>query len=86
MRRFLALLCVALFVFASCGTTVITQSSVMESEEISVSHILNKRTKKFHKPNCSFVKLMKPSNSKAYDGDRSHLIKFGYSPCGHCLP
>ena len=86
MKRFLILLWIASFFLSGCVTTDAPQSSAVETEETSVTHVLNKRSKNFHNPQCSFVDLMKPSNKKPYGGERSTLIKFGYTPCGHCLP
>ena len=49
-------------------------------------YILNKNTKKFHKPECSGVKKIKAKNKDEYTGSRQTLIDEGYEPCGNCHP
>lgn len=49
-------------------------------------YILNKNTKKFHKPECSGVKKIKAKNKDEYTGSRQTLIDEGYEPCGNCNP
>ena len=49
-------------------------------------YILNKNTKKFHKPECSGAKKIKAKNKGEYTGSRQTLIDEGYEPCGNCNP
>lgn len=49
-------------------------------------YILNKDTKKFHKPECSGAKKIKAKNKGEYTGSRQTLIDEGYEPCGNCNP
>ena len=49
-------------------------------------YILNKNTKKFHKPECSCAKKIKVKNKGEYTGSRQTLIDEGYEPCGNCNP
>lgn len=49
-------------------------------------YILNKNTKKFHKPECSGAKKIKAKNKGEYTGSRQTLIDVGYEPCGNCNP
>lgn len=49
-------------------------------------YILNKNTKKFHKPECSGAKKIKVKNKGEYTGSRQTLIDEGYEPCGNCNP
>lgn len=48
--------------------------------------ILNRNTKKFHKPSCSSVKQMKDKNRVEYEGTRDEVINRGYAPCKRCNP
>ena len=50
------------------------------------TYILNKNTKKFHKPECSGAKKIKAKNKGEYTGSRQTLIDEGYEPCGNCNP
>ncbi len=48
--------------------------------------IINKSSKKFHKPTCSSVEDIKESNRETTTKSRSALVSEGYSPCGSCNP
>lgn len=50
------------------------------------SYVLNHNTRKFHRPNCSSVEDIKPSNREDYFGLREALIEKGYVPCKLCCP
>jgi len=50
------------------------------------SYVLNKRSKKFHHPDCSGIRDMSPKNREDYTGTRDEVIAMGYSPCGICKP
>lgn len=49
-------------------------------------YVINKRSRRFHKPGCQSVYDMKPKNRKYYSGSRQELISQGYKPCGACKP
>ena len=49
-------------------------------------YILNTSSKKFHRPDCSGVANMSPSNRQDYTGTRQSLLDQGYSPCRTCNP
>ena len=49
-------------------------------------YILNKNTKKFHRPDCNSVQDIKPKNKEEFSGDTRSLIQQGYSPCKNCNP
>lgn len=49
-------------------------------------YVLNTNRKRFHKPECSSVKDIKPENYQDYAGTREELIEMGYTPCGSCNP
>lgn len=57
-----------------------------ESNEQECAFVLNKNSKRFHKPNCSSVAKMKEENREYYSGSRDDLISKGYKPCGSCKP
>lgn len=50
------------------------------------TYVLNTSSKKFHRPTCSGISGMSPSNRQDYTGNREDLIDAGYSPCGQCKP
>lgn len=50
------------------------------------TYVLNKNTKKFHKPTCTKVETIKSKNRQDYSGDRQTLINQGYQPCKICNP
>ena len=49
-------------------------------------YVLNKKSKKFHDPECSSVPTIKETNKEEFKGTREELIEMGYSPCGNCKP
>lgn len=49
-------------------------------------YVLNRNTKKFHRPNCSSVQDIKPKNKQEFSGNTEALIQQGYSPCKNCNP
>lgn len=57
-----------------------------QNDEHEYSFVLNKNSKRFHKPNCSSVAKMKEENREYYSGSRDDLISKGYKPCGSCKP
>ena len=59
-------------------------SSANDAEQ--QTYILNKRSHKFHRPECDGVQSMSPSNKEEFTGLRQTLIDEGYSPCKSCNP
>lgn len=57
-----------------------------ESNEQECDFVLNKNSKRFHKPDCKSVGKMKEENREYYSGSRDDLIAKGYKPCGSCKP
>ena len=53
---------------------------------VTRNYVLNKRSKKFHYPDCSGIRDMSPNNREDYTGTRDEVIAMGYSPCGRCKP
>jgi len=49
-------------------------------------YIINRRSKRFHRPGCKGVAQVSPEHYAAYHGTRDELIKMGYVPCGNCEP
>lgn len=49
-------------------------------------YVLNKSTKKFHKPSCSSATNIKPSNREYFTGTREAVIARGFEPCKRCNP
>ncbi len=56
------------------------------SNEEEYTYILNKNTKKFHKPSCTSVSQMNESNKVELIATRVEMIEKGYSPCQRCNP
>lgn len=61
-----------------------SSSSASTAEE--QTYILNKRSHKFHRPECDSVQSMSPSNKEEFTGLRQTLIDEGYTPCRSCNP
>ncbi len=51
-----------------------------------VTYVLNTSSKKFHYPDCSSARDIKPENRMEYSGTRDGVIAMGYDPCGRCNP
>ena len=68
------------------GSSAVNQPQHSQSSQVSGNYIVNRNTRKFHKPNCSSVKRMKESNKIHYNGSREKLIDNGFEPCGNCRP
>ena len=69
---------------ALIGETVTEPSEQTTTDE--PDYVLNNNTRKFHRPSCSSVEDIKPSNREDYTGSREALIKRGYEPCKRCRP
>lgn len=59
-----------------------TEKNAREREE----YILNTKTKKIHRKDCSSVKDIQKQNIEVYNGTKEDLIQNGYSECGKCKP
>ena len=57
-----------------------------DQEPKEQTYIMNKNTKKFHKPECSSVDDIKAENKSGFTGTRAELIEDGFDPCGKCRP
>ena len=57
-----------------------------DANEHGFDFVLNKNSKRFHKPECTSVSTMKEENREYYSGSREELIAKGYKPCGSCNP
>lgn len=68
----------------STGTSGDSSSSANTAEQ--QTYVLNKRSHKFHRPECDGVQSMSPSNKEEFTGLRQTLIDEGYSPCRSCNP
>ena len=68
----------------STGTSGNSSSSANTAEQ--QTYVLNKRSHKFHRPECDGVQSMSPSNKEEFTGLRQTLIDEGYSPCRSCNP
>lgn len=60
-----------------------TEQPSKNSEDL---YVLNRNTKKFHRPDCSSVQDIKPKNKQEFSGNTKALIQQGYSPCKNCNP
>ena len=68
----------------SAGSSGSTVSKTSDSE--SGTYILNTKTMKFHRPDCTSVEKIKAENKEEYAGKRSKLIEEGYEACKSCKP
>ena len=66
--------------------TMAIQSFANAITGMTRSYVLNKRSKKFHHPECPGIRNMSPRNREEFTGTRYALIDLGYSPCGICKP
>lgn len=59
-----------------------------ESDDASreTVYVINKNTKKFHKPSCASVTDAKARNKKETDETKEELVSKGYKPCQRCNP
>ena len=61
-------------------------AEIKATETVKPKYILNKNTKKFHKPSCASVNQMNESNKVYSNKSRDEIINDGYEPCGRCHP
>ncbi len=64
------------------GESALDSTAAEETDD----YILNTKSKKFHKSDCSGVEQIKKENRESFQGSRDDLIRQGYSPCGICKP
>lgn len=57
----------------------------VEEEQVS-TFVLNKNSKKFHRPDCESVGDIAPKNYEEFEGYRDVLIDMGFQPCKRCKP
>ena len=62
------------------------EEEVLPEDPPEVTYILNTNSRKFHKPSCRSVELMKPENVQAASASREEVMEMGYTPCGNCKP
>lgn len=56
-----------------------------KDENVVITYIINRNSKKFHLPDCASIKDIKPQNKKESDKTKEELEKLGYSPCKSCI-
>jgi DNA-entry nuclease len=91
------LLCVAVLL-SSCNikdsnstdtiTTQTTTATTAATTKVQVTYILNinKRSHRFHRPDCHSAENIKEENRLDFTGTREEAIARGYKPCGNCNP
>ena len=84
-------LCV-MIVFTSCGIQTEQETVTEKTIEVitsaplpPVTYVLNKHSKKIHKPDCGTGDLIAPKNRATYTGTIDELIEKGYTTCGNCF-
>lgn len=63
-----------------------TDSGGSSGETAEQEYVLNRNTRKFHRPECPSVKHIKEKNRGTFTGSRDELIGQGYEPCQNCNP
>lgn len=61
------------------------KEEIHKNENKEEKYILNTSSKKYHKPNCPYIKDIKEKNKKEYTGTKENLEKQGYKPCHSCI-
>lgn len=56
-----------------------------EQQQTTDTYVLNKNTKKIHKPSCASVKKIAPKNYSTSSLSLSDLTEQGYSTCKNCF-
>ena len=62
------------------------ETEIQETTSTNAKYIINKSSKKFHKPDCSGASTISEKNRIESNESREELIKEGYTPCGSCNP
>ena len=70
---------------SALGDKMPSRSPTVSTESTKDGYVINKNTKKFHKPDCESVAEMKPQNKKMSNDSKETLIANGYSPCKACV-
>lgn len=70
----------------SSDTKTSSDSSSSANTAEQQTYVLNKRSHKFHRPECDSVQSMSSSNKEEFTGLRQTLIDEGYTPCRSCNP
>ena len=65
---------------------VYPEEEVLPKDPPEITYILNTNSRKFHKPSCRSVELMKPENAQETSASRDEVLEMGYTPCGNCKP
>ena len=70
------------------GVTInyLTGESMAGVQQETGQYIINKNSKKIHKPDCSNVVDIKEKNKEIYSGNIDILIMSGYNTCKGCNP
>ncbi len=71
------------------GTNDLSVQTTDDSTDgIAAEHryILNTKSKRAHRPDCSGITSMKEENRLEYSGTLQELSEMGYEPCGTCKP
>ena len=55
-------------------------------EAAEQEYVLNRNTRRFHRPECPSVQHMKEKNRISFTGSREELLGQGYEPCQNCNP
>ena len=66
--------------------SAVSETKQSKSSSNTIQYILNKKSKKFHYPECSSVAQMSESNKIYSNESRDTIIEKGYKPCGNCNP
>ena len=69
------------------GESRLNDDAIVEEkdENVVITYIINRNSKKFHLPDCASIKDIKPQNKKESDKTKEELEKLGYSPCKSCI-
>ena len=69
------------------ATTLMTAENELTTVNTNIpDYIVNKKSKKFHFPDCYSVSTMADENKIYYNGSREKLAEQGYEPCKKCCP
>ncbi len=53
---------------------------------VEAAYVLNANSRRFHRPECSSLRDMKPDNRLDFSGSREEVLDMGYTPCKRCNP
>lgn len=69
-------------------TTQTTTKTTTTTTKPQTTYILNtnKRSRRFHYPDCYSAKSIKDENRLEFTGTREEALARGYKPCGNCNP